>query len=157
MAAEWTTQISYDPALLSISVGPGKATYDNIVATQCFGITIADSEQNVLASIAGAYSGKTHDKVALLQALGFVFVPAQTMDVLLPQQGMLHAECRLVEQRVQGDHVVFVGTVEHLSADPSRSPLVYHRGKYWHVGEGIEKPSEAERSTMEETARAYTK
>lgn len=157
MAAEWTFQISYDPSLLAVSVGPRKATHDNIAATKCFGVTIASEEQNILASMAGGYSGKTVDKIGFLQELGFVFRKAEHMDVWMPEGGMMQAECELIDQKIQGDHVVFVGKALSVSADPAKHPLVYHRGQYWSVGEPVRKPLPEEREAMRHVAEKYQK
>lgn len=157
MAAEWTDQISYDPGLMSISIGPKKATHDNISTTKVFGVTIAAENQNVFSSIAGAHTGKTVDKIGLLKELGFSFHKAEHIDVWMPDEGMLHAECEVVDQKVQGDHVVFIGKVLSVAADPAKHPLVYNRGQYWKVGEPIQKPSHEEREAMQKIAEKYQK
>lgn len=157
MAAEWTFQISYDPGLIAISVGPKKATHDNIAAAQYFGVTIAAEDQNILASISGAYSGKDVDKIGLLKELGVAFSRAEHIDVWMPEGGVLHVECDMIDQRTHGDHVVFVGKALSVIADPAKRPLVYHRGQYWGVGEHLRKPSQEERTTMHQVAEKYRK
>lgn len=157
MPAEWTQQVSYDPGLIAVSVGPKKATHDNIMATKSFGLTIAAEDQNILSSIAGAYSGKNTDKIALLQELGFTFTKAENIDVWMPDGGALRVECELVDQKLEGDHVVFVGKALSVAVDDKKRPLVYHRGKYWNVGEAIKKPSPEERAVMEKTAERHRK
>ena len=157
MAAEWTFQISYDPSLLAVSVGPKKATHDNIAASKCFGVTIADVHQNILASLAGGYSGREMEKIAFLQELGFVFRKAEHIDVWMPEGGMMQAECELVDQKTQGDHVVFIGKALAVTADPAQHPLAYHRGQYFRIGEPVRKPSPEERETMRQTAAKYLK
>ena len=157
MAAEWTFQISYDPSLIAVSVGPKKATHDNIVSSKCFGVTIADVNQNILASLAGGYSAREIEKIAFLQELGFVFRKAEHMDVWMPEGGMMQAECALVDQKIQGDHVVFIGRTLSVSADPTKHPLVYHRGQYWGIGEHVPKPSPEEREMTRQIAEKHRK
>lgn len=157
MAAEWTAQVSYDPGLISISVGPRKATHDNIADTKSFGVTIAEEGQNILSSMAGAYSGKDMDKIGLLKELGIAFYKAQHIDVWMPESGMLHLECEVIDQKTQGDHVVFIGHALSVIADPAKRPLVYHRGQYWGIGEHLRKPSQEERAAMHLIAEKYRK
>lgn len=157
MPAEWTAQVSYDPGLIAVSIGPRKATHDNIAATRAFGVTIAREDQNILSSIAGAYPGKTMDKIGLLKELGFGFHKAEHIDVWMPDDGILHAECEVIDQRTQGDHVVFVGKTLSVSADPTLRPLVYHRGQYWTVGTHVPKPSQEERAAMHQIAEKHRK
>lgn len=157
MAAEWTFQVSYDPGLMAISVGPKKATHDNIAQTRMFGVTIATEDQNILASMAGAYSGKDVDKIGLMQELGFGFHKAEHIDVWMPDTGMLHMECEVIDQQTQGDHVVFIGKTLSVVADPAKRPLAYHRGQYWSIGEHLRKPTQEERAAMHLVAERYRK
>lgn len=148
MPAEWTAQISYDPAHITVSIGPAKASCANILATKFFGMTIATEEQNILSSVSGGYSGKEFNKIDLLKDLGFVFIPAKNIDVLMPVGGMLAVECEVVEHHEYPGRVMFVGKVLTVEADPSKKPLIYHRGKYWSIGNQLPKPSDDERAAM---------
>jgi len=155
MPAEWTAQITYDPAHITISIGPKKATAENIIATKSFGMTIAVESQNILSSVAGGYSGREFDKIAMLQSMGFAFQKAKLIDVFMPVDGMLHVECEVVEQHEYPGRVLFVGKALSVEADPSKHPLLYHRGKYWSVGEQLPKPSDEERAAMTANAESF--
>lgn len=157
MPAEWTAQISYDPAHITVSIGPKKATHDNIVATKYFGVTIAAEEQNVLSSMSGAYSGRETDKIGLLKEMGFSFTRAKHIDVWMPDGGMLYVECELVEQHAYPGRVVFVGKAISVQADLSKKPLLYHGGKYWKVGEQLRKPTDEEKASMHALAEKYVR
>ncbi len=157
MPAEWTAQISYDPAHITVSVGPKKATHDNIVASKHFGVTIASEGQNVLSSMAGAYSGREIDKIGLLKEMGFTFTKAKNIDVWMPDGGTLYVECELVEQHAYPGRVMFVGKAISVVADPSKQPLIYHRGKYWSVGAQLHKPSDEEKAAMHDLAEKFRK
>ncbi|MGE0272585.1 MAG: flavin reductase family protein [Alphaproteobacteria bacterium] len=39
-------------------------------------------------------------------------------------------ECHTRERYDGGDHVIFVGEVQHMATDPSKKPLLYFRGAY---------------------------
>ncbi len=145
MAAEWTYLTSYAPAIIVVSVGPRKATAENIRATKQFGVSLAAENQNALASIAGESSGHTHDKVSALKELGFTFSTGAKTGLLLVEGSALMAECKVNEIIERGDHHLFIGEV--LDARISNEkPLAYHQNKYWKIDSPIPKPSEEERA-----------
>jgi flavin reductase (DIM6/NTAB) family NADH-FMN oxidoreductase RutF len=155
MACEWTHHISYKPGFIAICVGPRHATHGNIVATQEFGVSIAASDQNVLASIAGNYSGEKVDKIALLQTLGFRFSPGQMIQAPMVEGAAMQAECRVLQQLTLGDHTMFVGDVLSATTTPGKTPLLYHAGKYWHFGEEIAKPPQDLRDRITKLAEEH--
>ncbi len=157
MAAEWTLQISYDPGLFLVSVGPSKATHDNILSSKFFGVSIAARDQSVLSSLAGGSSGKEFSKIDYLKKMGFIFTKAEHIPVELVAGAALQAECTLVEHHVTGDHISFVGKVLFVTADPTKEPLVYHQGKYWALGETLPKPSQEERDAMKQKLQEFKK
>lgn len=63
MACEWTHHISYQPGLIAVSLGHTKATVENIRTSKEFGVNLCASDQSVLASVAGGYTGSMYDKV----------------------------------------------------------------------------------------------
>lgn len=148
MASEWTSQISYDPGLIAISIGPGKATHENIAASMCFGVGIAGDDQNVLCSIAGNNHGKEVDKVAALTELGFRFQPAKHIDVLMVEGAALQVECELIATHDAGDHTLFIGRALSVLLHEEKRTLIYHLGRYWNVGPELKKPSTEEREHM---------
>ena len=157
MAAEWTYQISYDPGLIAISIGPGKATHENIEASKAFGVSIATEEQNAVSSIAGGNSGKNVDKVAALKDMGCTFSNGEHFDLLLVDEAALTMECTLIDQVTRGDHTVFIGEAVSLKHDPEKKPLLYHLGKYYGVGNPLPKPADEERNNMEAFVQKHTK
>jgi flavin reductase (DIM6/NTAB) family NADH-FMN oxidoreductase RutF len=157
MAAEWTLQISYDPALIAISIGPNKATSENISDAGFFGVSIASKNQNTLSSIAGGYSGKEVDKISLLQEMGYTFHKGKDLDVYLVDGAMLLAECTVIDEKVYGDHILYVGEAKNIEADTSLTPIVYHTGKYLSIGSEVPKPSNEERGNWKEMVSQFRK
>jgi flavin reductase (DIM6/NTAB) family NADH-FMN oxidoreductase RutF len=158
MAAEWTHHISYDPPLILICPGKKSATYDNISQTKQFGIAIAASDQNILCSLAGKYTGKTVDKIAGLQELGFSFSNAKSMDVLIVDGVKMSAECDVIfENDSLGDHVLFVGKAHNITVHSEMSSLPYHDGKYWELSNELTKPYDKERVDMNAIMENYVK
>lgn len=144
MACEWTHQVSYRPALFSIHVNPKDATHENIMATKIFGISICATDQAVLSSIAGGNSGKIINKMKALEDLGFQFIQAREIPLLMVVGAAFWAECKLFDYRAIGDHTQFVGQAIYAQVFKDKEPLIYHAGKYWNRGEAIAKSSPEE-------------
>lgn len=157
MAAEWTHHLSYSPGIVAVCLGPSKATTENIRATKEFGVSIAASGQNVLASLAGKYSGKTTRKIEALKELGFRFSPAKTITAPMVEGAALLIECRLIDERPYGDHILFAGEALHVVDNAGTAPVIYNRGKYWHFGEQIGKPPQEELDRIKSVMQRHAK
>jgi len=156
MSAEWTHHISYSPGLIAVCVGFNRATYENIKKTKEFGVNICSTEQSVMASISGNYSGKETDKITALKELGLKFYKAKKIKPPMIEGAALNAECKLFKEIPLGDHVMFVGEVVHASAS-GKEPLAYHKGKYWLMDKNVKKPSEEERAKIREIVEKHRK
>lgn len=155
MACEWTQQISNDPGLFCLAIRNFKATYQNILDTKVFGVNIAASDQNVLSSIVGKSSAKKINKLPILKEMGFTLYKAEKIDVMMVEGACLNAECRLVEHIDIGDHPLLIGQVMSITAN-DKEPLLYHRGKYFKLGERIYKPDEEILQKIEHLKEKYT-
>ncbi|MDO8624729.1 MAG: flavin reductase family protein, partial [Candidatus Diapherotrites archaeon] len=142
------------PGLIAVCIGPDKATGQNIEATKEFGVNIAAIDQNILSSVAGRNSGKKVNKIAALKELGFQFFKAKKIKAPMVSGAAMNAECRLIEQKTYGDHVMYVGEIVELYPATDRSPLVYHNTKYSAPGPTIPQPNEKE---MERIAKVLEK
>lgn len=140
MSCEWTHYVSYSSCMMSVCVAPSHASHKNISETGEFGINLASVDQNVFASVAGGNTGAEVDKIAVLKELGYEFYEAEKINTLMVKNAAMQAECKVVKQMDVGDHTMFIGEVLKISGDPGDKPMVYHNGKYWHVGEQIVKP-----------------
>ncbi|MBI2651210.1 flavin reductase family protein [Candidatus Woesearchaeota archaeon] len=140
MAAEWAHHVSYNPGIIAISIRQADATHENITKTKEFGVNLAAHDQNVLSSVAGNYTGKEVDKIAVLKELGYKFFKASKINVLMVDASM-NAECELIKKIVIGDHTTFIGEVVYLYPANNKEPLVYHAQKYWKLNTLVEKPN----------------
>ncbi|MBI2079675.1 flavin reductase family protein [Candidatus Micrarchaeota archaeon] len=156
MAAEWTHHISYEPGLLAVHLFKNHATTENILETKEFGISIASVDQSMAASIAGGKTGKEVDKISVLKDLGVEFYSANKINTPMVKGAAMNAECKLIKSIELGDHLMFVGEVVELSAT-DKEPLAYHAGKYWKIGEIIEKPGQETLEKFEELVKKYKK
>ena len=105
MACEWTHHLSHSPGLIAVSLGPTKPTVENIRMSKEFGISLCATDQTILASVAGGYSGRQFDKISALKELGFQFYQGDSIDVLMVKGASLSAECKLFKEVTFGDHV----------------------------------------------------
>ncbi|MBI4154239.1 flavin reductase family protein [Candidatus Woesearchaeota archaeon] len=156
MAAEWTHHVSYSPGMIMVNVGFDKATEANIKKTKEFGVSIAAANQNVAASVAGGSSGKEIDKIKILKELGIEFYKAKKIDALMIKGAALNVECKLVKMEKLGDHMMFVGEAVDVHAG-EEEPVAYHGGKYYRIGEMIQKPPQKVLDKISELAKKYRK
>lgn len=140
MTCEWIMRTSFNPAIVAVSIAKPRATYANIIKTKEFGISFAAYDQNILASVSGNNSAKIVDKIKILKELGFKFYKAKKIDALMVEGAAVQMECKIIKKIPAGDHVVFLAEV--LDANSTgKTPLLYHAGKFYTVGEIIQKPS----------------
>ena len=157
MACEWTHLISYNPGLIAICIRPGKATYENILKSKKFGVSIASTDQNVLASIAGGSSGKDINKIEALKELGFKFYKAKKINTFMVEGAVLNFECKLIKKLKPGTHVIFIGEIISINFNKEKTPIAYHMGKYGTVVHHISKPSDEEREKFKQVVAKHRK
>ncbi len=85
---------------------------------------------------AGSYSMRDTDKWSLA---AFPTYPAKFIRPPMIEDALLNVECRLVSTQPLGDHTVFTGEALWARYEPDKQPLIYHQGKYWHLGEQVPK------------------
>jgi flavin reductase (DIM6/NTAB) family NADH-FMN oxidoreductase RutF len=156
MACEWTHHLSYRPGLIAISLGPTKATVENIRTSKEFGINLCATDQTILASVAGGYSGRDYDKINALRALGFELYEADSIDVLMVKGASLSVECKLFREVTFGDHVMLIGEVSSAIHNSEKESLIYNNGKYWSL-HSIAKPDEETRQGIKDSLEKYRK
>ncbi|HEX5358332.1 MAG TPA: flavin reductase family protein [Candidatus Nitrosotalea sp.] len=150
MAAEWVLQISYNPVLIAIFIHKGSQTLKNIEKTKEFGVNVASKEQTAQVSVAGGYSGFEIDKMSLQNI--FNTLAPQKIKVPMISGCTINAECNLVRKEKLGDHVMLVGKVVHIKHDDTKSPLLYHSGRYFGLGPMVEPDRQevlTDKSTLE--------
>ncbi|MFZ0184201.1 MAG: flavin reductase family protein [Nitrosotalea sp.] len=136
MTAEWVMQISYQPVLIGAFIHEGSQTLKNIEKTKEFGINVASQKQTTEVNIAGGYSGTELDKLKIKSI--FKLVTPQKIKTPLISGCTINAECKLVRKQKLGDHVMVVGKVVYIRHDDSKTPLIYHSGRYFGLDSGIE-------------------
>src|SRR3954453_19880101 len=156
MACEWTHHLSYRPGLIAVSLGPNKATVENIMTTKEFGVNLCATNQTILSSVAGGYSGRYFDKINALKELGFQFYKGNKINVLMVKESSLNVECKLFQQITFGDHVMLIGEVVDATFNPEKPSLIYYNGRYSSLSP-IEKLEQEKREKVKDIMEKYKK
>jgi flavin reductase (DIM6/NTAB) family NADH-FMN oxidoreductase RutF len=118
--ASAVSSLSLEPRLLLVCISNVSATLAAIRAAQAFAVNIMASEQQALAQ---RFSGRVDTKFQ-----GVQWTPGALGQPVL-EGALAHAECRLADTCVGGDHTILIGEVLAAGARDA-SPLLYFRGGY---------------------------
>jgi flavin reductase (DIM6/NTAB) family NADH-FMN oxidoreductase RutF len=157
MACEWTHHVSYSPGLIAVCIAPSKATHENIKQTKEFGVNLCSTDQSVMASVAGGYTGSRYNKINALKELGFEFYEAKKIRVAMIKGAAVNIECILSKEITLGDHTAFVGEVIEASNNADKVPLAYHEGRYFIMNTNVVKPSQEERERIRKILEKHKK
>ena len=136
MSAEWSIRVSIEPFLIGLLVAYERETYKLIKDSGEFGLSYCSDKQGELAHIAGNYSFKDTDKFGTGKFLTF---PSKFIKAPLIEGSISNYECKVIDEFKMGDHAAFVGKVLEGYYDDEKKPLVFHHGKFFHLGEKIKR------------------
>jgi 3-hydroxy-9,10-secoandrosta-1,3,5(10)-triene-9,17-dione monooxygenase reductase component len=123
--------LSLDPALISFSPSRTSSTWPRIREVGAFCVNVLAADQQHLSA---GFARSGVDKFA-----GVTWWPgpdgAPVLDGVCAWIG-----CTLWREYDGGDHTIVAARVRDLGADATRTPLLFHRGRY-----GLADPSEEER------------
>ncbi len=135
MACEWAMMVSHTPVCFVIAVGASHETHDLIEKSGEFGLSFCSDEQAPLSHISGSYSMRDVDKWSMAD---FHCYPAKKIAAPMIDGAVVNVECRVVATHRLG-HTIFIGEAVWTRYDDEKSPLLYHDGKYWRMGEQVPK------------------
>ncbi|MDE1770282.1 MAG: flavin reductase family protein [Thaumarchaeota archaeon] len=136
MTAEWVIQVSYNPIIIAVFIHKESETFKNIQKTKEFGINVASQGQTSEVSVAGGYSRTEVDKIKIKNI--FKIIKPRKIKTPLIGGCIINAECKLIKKEKIGDHFMLVGKVLDIKYDDSKSPLIYHRGRYFGLDSTVE-------------------
>ena len=136
MSAEWSIRVSIEPFLIGLFVGYERETYKLIKDSGEFGLSYCSDQQGELAHIAGNYSFKDTDKFSTGKFRTF---QSKYIKAPLIEGSISNYECKVIDEFKMGDHAAFVGKVLEGYYDDEKKPLVFHHGKFFHLGEKIKR------------------
>lgn len=108
MAVAWHTSISFSPPLYGIAVAANRFTYQLIADSQEFGVNFLPFEQAELIASVGGSGGREMDKFS---QFGIAREKPVKTQVPILKDAYAAYECRLVDDRLYGDHRLLVGEI----------------------------------------------
>lgn len=131
--------VSLAPALVAIAEHPGSRTARLIGSSREFSVSLLHASQQDLAAAAGR-SAPGPDKLASLGIAAVEAPPGLSSPAVAGSIAILW--CRVVDERVTGDHILFVGEVVAHEVDPAKGDaLLRYRRRYTHVGHWTSEPA----------------
>jgi flavin reductase (DIM6/NTAB) family NADH-FMN oxidoreductase RutF len=120
MTAAWTSPSSFDPPLISITIGTGRFTHDLIMKSKEFAINVLSPDQMDLAIFCGNISGREVDK---FKEKKISIRSAKKIKAPLINGCAANIECKVRHYYLTGDHTVFVGRNGSLRRGSFKSPF----------------------------------
>jgi flavin reductase (DIM6/NTAB) family NADH-FMN oxidoreductase RutF len=144
----WTGTINSDPPMCSISVRPGRHSYEIIKRTGEFVINLTTEELAKATDWCGCRSGRKYNKWEKMK-----LTPGHAQKVKAPiiEESPVNIECVVKEIKELGTHHMFIAEVVGVSIDDKymnendafsfskAQPLVYSHGHYFGLGKIIGK------------------
>lgn len=128
-ACQSFASLSLDPPLVAFMVARTSATWPRIARAGVFCVNVLGADQGTLCR-AFAVSGA--DKFA-----GVGHRPAPVSGAPLLDGAAAWVDCAIHAVHTGGDHLIVVGRVTALGADPAeRPPLLFHRGRFARLADG---------------------
>lgn len=145
----WTGTICSDPPMCSISVRPGRHSYEILRRTGDFVINLTTRSLSFATDWCGVRSGRDYNKFAEMH-----LTPGKAAKVRSPiiEESPLNIECRITEIKPLGTHDMFLAEVVNVKADrvlinprtgafslEKADPLAFAHGNYFVLGKRIGK------------------
>ncbi len=121
------TSISLDPPTITISLKTGSRTYDMVMGSRAFGLTMLSSDQSKISDIFAGRFPEIEDRFADLQ------VETLVTGSPLIVGGLAWLDCRVVETYDAGMNTLFIAEVLAARGTGEGLPLLYHDRKYWQL------------------------
>jgi len=125
----WTMITSGSPAMLACSMHLGHYTTTCVRHSKCFTIAFPSVEMKEAVLYFGTHSGWSTDKFAEYGKCRHE--PAKKINSVLLTDAVANFECRLEDEFITGDHVIFVGRVvaSHINTAAKRRLYIIGPGK----------------------------
>jgi 3-hydroxy-9,10-secoandrosta-1,3,5(10)-triene-9,17-dione monooxygenase reductase component len=115
------SSLSLDPPLVLILPGRNSSSWPKIEATGQFCVNVLSEQQGELST---TFARSGTDKFA-----GVEWTPSPLGSPILAG-ATAWIDCTLYACHDGGDHLIVIGAVHDLAAEPEVPPLVFHRGAY---------------------------
>jgi flavin reductase (DIM6/NTAB) family NADH-FMN oxidoreductase RutF len=145
----WTGIVCTEPAMCSISIRPGRFSFELIRKSGEFAVNLTTAAMARIVDWCGVKSGREFDKFAEMKLSA---MPAKFIAAPLIAESPVNLECRVREVRELGSHHLFIAEILAVHADPgyfnartgffdlaASEPLCYCHGHYYGMGRHIGK------------------
>jgi flavin reductase (DIM6/NTAB) family NADH-FMN oxidoreductase RutF len=145
----WTGTVCSDPPMCSISVRPGRHSYDILKRTGEFVINLTTKKLAYATDWAGVKSGKDYNKFKELK-----LTPGNASIVKAPiiMESPINIECKVVSVTKLGSHDMFLAEVVNVMVDEiyidketgafslsDSDPICYSHGQYYTLNKSLGK------------------
>lgn len=113
MTAAWMMPLSLNPTKIALAVHPTRLTHEFISKSEMFTINIPNLELLGAVHLCGLKTGRDTDK---FDQTGLTPMEATTVEAPFIDECVGHIECIVEERLTLGDHDLFVGQVQAVSA-----------------------------------------
>lgn len=117
------SSLSLNPPMVLFCLDRESYCFDAFYGAENFGVNILSSKQQSLSKRFSSRGGDKFENVALLET---------HTGVPLLEGCLASIECRITEKLPGGDHLIFLGEVEHAKIGEG-SPLIFCMGKYHNI------------------------
>ena len=124
MTANGIMSVSLEPMLNQVSIGFHANHLKLIQHTGRYGISILRDDQ---FDIAYYFSRKPEDRAKMAKPANLHLVQVGTSYKV--QHALAYFDCKVVSSHLEGDHILFIGAVEHIETGDG-IPLMFYEGKY---------------------------
>lgn len=104
----WVGVVCSEPPIVSVSIRPGRYSYDLIKKSGEFVVNIPREEQIRELDFCGVASGRDVDK---FKELGLTAVPGSRVAAPLIRECPVNLECRVIDCKSLGAHDLFLGEI----------------------------------------------
>ena len=112
--------ISLEPPLVLASISEIAEMRELVERVDEIGVSILSQDQEAISRRFAEYEGDRFEGVGIDRG---------TTGVALIDGAIAHAECRIVQRHVAGDHLIVIAEVDNAATFDER-PLLYYRGGY---------------------------
>lgn len=126
--ANWVTQSSFDPPLVTVAVENDGRSLPMILGSGAYAVNVLEAGQRELAGSLGRSYRKAPDKLAnVATRQGATGVP-------LLEDALGYVECRLVASYPSGDHTLVVGEIVAAGINREGTPLTLQDAGFRYSG-----------------------
>lgn len=119
------TSVSLEPPLVTVTLKQLTHTYDLVVKSNAFAVTILAADQKHLSDRFAGKLPEIHDRFDGLE------LETLALDAPLLKGGLAYFNCRVVQSIPIGENTLFLAEVIAVRGDGEGEPLAYHNRVFW--------------------------